>query len=516
MIERTLVAMRLPSPPPGLVRAGAGLGVAAGVVLLLDASGTLGSMRDALVEMGFDTPRGALIADLLAALAAAAGAGFAAGSRRLAALVGAVVLLVLFRTTLAAEVASDISADAGARIDPSGLALTVVSLAVIGALVGAGAGALASELRAAAASLATTAAEAVRSRTGRRRVGVRAGTVVVALVALVVALPQLGDMLNYEPDTAIVVGAAAAPALDAPATPDGSPTPTMAAPSAPPGMPTSAPWLAWRPTGAGRLTSMTLPAPWTGGSSSTIFVQVYLPPGYSTARRYPVVYVLPWSEYSWARGAQVEPALDGLIDSGSIPPAIYVWASSHGGPFVDSECTDSYDGRSRVETFITTTLVSTIDGQFSTIATPAARSLMGMSQGGFCAAELLTRHPNVFASAISFSGYYNAAIASNQTVNAHFPFGGDASLIASHSPVLVVGGLAADVRRSMFQVVDGNPSQPFYGPQMQAYVAALHSAGIAVDEIADPLGHSWASVRRDLGTALRAVAAWQVKAGLFG
>jgi enterochelin esterase-like enzyme len=472
-------------------------------------------MRDALVEMGFDPPRAILVADLLVTSAAAAAAGLAGGSRRLAALIGAAALPLLFRGTLASEVASDLRLDPTARFDPSGVASTVATLVVIGTAVGVGTGALACELRAVAGRLVDDSVRAVRAHAGRRRASVRMVTAVAALAALLAAVPALGDMLNYEPDTAIVAAGPAAASERPAAGPTpfaaiGSPLPSVA----PPVLSSATPWVAWRPSGSGHVATMTMPAPWTGGSSQ-ITVSVYTPPGYTTARRYPTVYVVPWSVNSWQRGARITASLDGSIDAGTIPPAVYVWASALGGPYTDSECTDSHDGRERYETFLTSTLIAAVDGRFSTIATPAGRTVMGMSQGGFCAAELLTRHPDVFGSAISFSGYYTAGIVSNQTVNAHLPFGGDAALIASHSPVLAVGRLATDVRRSILQVVVGDPREAFYGSQMQSYVAALHRAGVAVDEIVDPLGHSWACVRHDLATALREVAAWQVTVGVL-
>lgn len=501
-----------------LARAGAGLGAAVAVTILLKASGASAAMRVAIVEMGFDPPRAILVADLLVTIAAAAAAGLAGGSRRLAAVMGAVVLPLLFRGTLAAEVASDLRLDPTARFDLSGAASTVATLLVIGTAVGVGAGALASELRSSVGALVEESVRAVRAHGGRRRASVRMVAAVAALGGLVAAVPAFGDMLNYEPDTAIVAaGPAAAGPTGSVATTGqasssgiGTPIPSVA----PPVLSSASPWLAWRPSGSGHVATMTMAAPWTGGSSQ-ITVSVYTPPGYTSARRYPTVYVVPWSVNSWQRGARITASLDGSIDAGTIPPAVYVWASALGGPYTDSECTDSRDGRERYETFLTTTLIAAVDGHYSTIPTAAGRSVMGMSQGGFCAAELLTRHPDVFGSAISFSGYYTAGIVSNQTVNARLPFGGDAALIASHSPVLAVGRLGADARRSMLQVVVGDPREAFYGPQLQSYVAALHRAGVAVDEIVDPLGHSWACVRHDLAAALREVAAWQVTVGVF-
>lgn len=59
--------------------------------------------------------------------------------------------------------------------------------------------------------------------------------------------------------------------------------------------PGTKPWLAWRPTGTGKMTRVDMPAPWIGGTKSTSEIDIYTPPGYEAFgdRLYPVLLEAP-------------------------------------------------------------------------------------------------------------------------------------------------------------------------------------------------------------------------------
>jgi enterochelin esterase-like enzyme len=207
--------------------------------------------------------------------------------------------------------------------------------------------------------------------------------------------------------------------------------------------------------------------------------------------------------------------LDSLIDSGAIPAQIVVFVSPAGGPYPDSECVDSADGREWFERWFTGTVVPAIDQRFRTLATPTARALLGFSQGGYCASMLLFRHPNVVSNAVALSGYFESGLRSRQTPNAWRPFGGNLALMAATSPVTAAGAVPAAVRRGLFVILSGDPSEAFYGPQYRTFSAALEKAGIPSALLPNPGGHSLAGLRSVLPVALRTLAARQVAAGVF-
>ena len=294
-----------------------------------------------------------------------------------------------------------------------------------------------------------------------------------------------------------------------------SPAPT-AQPTATPvitAAPGSKPWLAWKPTGAGKVTSIAMPAPWTGAGAATIDLSIYTPPGYDPAgtRLYPVVYEAPSSFDLWNSSTDSVAELDAMIDVGDMPAAIVVFASEASPPISPSECQDSYDGQQSFETYFASTVVSYVDESYNTIQDPRARAIMGMSEGGYCAAMLASRHPDIFTTSISFSGYYTAGAAG---IPSSGLFGPQANLDA-HSPALVVPQLTQAIRTSMYFIVVADPTQDFYGSEATAFDKILASNGVRYLAVNDSDGHGWDEVAQQIATAMEAWSAQLVLSGVW-
>ncbi len=506
-----------------VLRSVAALAVGISVGLLLHASGWMADARDTLVVMGFDPDRGQLLASLLAGGIAAAIAVVLFGTRRTGVAIGAAVSAAFFAHTFVTETRGALAVTAaGSRIDPSGWILTLVTLAVTAVGVGWIAATLALDARRLIGHALGVVVESGRSRKVKWRDAMSPLGVAVALAVLVVTVPILGDILNYGPTTHMTTGAGGPVALfgssPAPGAPAESPGPMPS-----PGLQVSTgsvnatrPWLAWTPTGSGRVVSTSLPAPWSGGTRSSIAISVYLPPGYETGtRRYPVLYEAPFALGLWQGGVGFAGTMDSLINGGQLPPQIAVFVSHNGGPYPVSECADSFDGREQLDTFVATTLVRWVDATYRTIADPAARALFGFSEGGFCATNLLFRHPDVFRQAVSFSGYFVAGMASSQTINAWRPWGGQPGLIDANSPLKVAARTPTSIARTLFVVLSGSRTDAPYGPQLVDFAKALADAGVPHAILAGALGHSWREVGDDLPTALALVAARQVQLGVY-
>ena len=375
------------------------------------------------------------------------------------------------------------------------------------------------------------------------------GRVLLVAVIAVVTLPVIADMFNFDPDlhmraggvvTVALAGAPAAPSVGATpgaggmpatgATASGVVTAAGVAVSFPKDLvagpihgslvtPGSLGTAAWgpRPSGTGRVVLVHVPAPWTGGTMATTTIEAYLPPGYDTGtRRYPVAYSAPWSIGPWVRGMAFTSSMDALITSGQLPPMIVVFANAGGGPLVDTECADSFDGRVWFDRFMATTVVSWADTNLRTIATPAARLTIGFSQGGYCSAALMAHHPTVFQTSISLSGYYQSGVASKQTTNAWRPFNNDPALMQATSPDTVIPALPDATRRGLMAIIEADPSNPFYGPQAASYAAALDAAKVPLVVLPDPQGHSWDAARVDIPAMLRIAALRMDRLGVFG
>ena len=516
-----------------LLRGLIALGIGGLIAVAIDRSGGLAGASATLQDMGFDPDRARLIASLTAAALSATCAALVTGSRAMPIVVALATLAGLFGRTFIHETRSALAAHgSNGQFDAVGWALTTLALIAIGLAIGWAATMLSLIGRAWLISSGGTIRAAIGDRRPRRSLWRPAATLVGLIVILTVS-PVLADMFNFSPDARMRQGApeqiglfgggANNPAAPAPGS---SPIPapvTGLVPGPEPGTAVSPgsissdhPWLAWRPSGPGTVETIKLPAPWTGGTSKTAELQIYLPPGYGQGTRsYPVIYEVPWSVSYWAGAIQFPPLLDGLIDSGRIPPEIIVFISAHGGPYPDSECINSFDGREPFEAYITDTVVPWVDGNLRTIRTPAARSLFGFSLGAFCTPNLLFKHPDLFQQAIAMSGYYVAALRTSQTLNAWRPFGGNATLIAANSPMTTAALLPENVRHHLFVALSGDPNEPFYGPQMRQFGTVLEHAGIPYAWLPTNLGHAWAAVREELPAALEAIAQHQVQLHVF-
>jgi enterochelin esterase-like enzyme len=499
-------------------------------------AGQEAGFHDALVEMGFDPDRAQLLTALAAGAIAGGAAALATGRRLIPTTLGLLTLLATFRGVFAAETRAALaSGGSQGTFSPVGWLLTVAGLVGAGLCVGWATATLAADVRRALLRFwlphVRAALAAGRDVRVLRPLGLPAAVTLGALVAVAIGASVFGDMINYSPDADMRLGAPQAIPLAGgragggagAGVVGGGPAGTGSSDTASLGGSTNAwtsparPWTAWIPSGSGRVDHLTFPAPWTGGRSQTADVWVYVPPGYDAGtRRYPVLYQAPWTLGTWQHGVQIVPTLDRLITSGRVPAQIVVFVGQGGGPYIWSECADSYDGREHFESYIVSTVVPAIDRRYRTFPEAAARSVMGFSDGGFCAAMLTLRHPDVFASSISFSGYFQAGLRSNQTTNAWRPFGGNATLIADHSPTLLAATLPPAERTKLFVVLVGRQDEPLYGPQVVRFDQALTDAGIPRLVIPDPTGHSWIEVRTELPAALAAVAGREVALGIFG
>jgi hypothetical protein len=508
-----------------------GFAAAAVVVLVAVFSGTVESTDQTLVLMGFDPDRAQLITALILGGVAAAMVTLVVDRVGFATLLGLGSLVVLYAQTFGTETTNAVGSNGATGVfDPLGWMLTLATLTVIGALSGWAGATLAAALRPPLISTLVAARDLVTSRPRNPRLVRRPIVAVIVIVVLAVTVPAFGDMVNLSPDALMLNGGqhnGLIPGDSFPAVSPGapaSPTPSSAAsPTSSPGaggspatratfLPGSEPWLAWQPQGLGNMVPVDMAAPWVGGSRNVSGIDVYTPPGYSDTgdRRYPVVYEAPTGFELWQKGTNITAALDDLIDSGRMPAAIVVFIDSIGAPVIDSQCADTPDKKQWFETYISQTVVQYVDRRFHTIMDPSARAIMGMSAGGFCAPMLALRHPDVFGTAISFSGYFWAGAAGP---NSATPFGKQADLDA-HSPALLAPKYSGD-RSKLYFVVIAKPDQGFYGPAANEFDAILSKSGFNHLAVASTYTHGWQQVRNETPGALEAWAARMVISGVW-
>jgi enterochelin esterase-like enzyme len=127
-------------------------------------------------------------------------------------------------------------------------------------------------------------------------------------------------------------------------------------------------------------------------------VIVFLPPSYQkdTERRYPVVYALHGFSIGaeqWTHEIHVPQTIEGAFAHG-VPEMIVVLPDSktrHNGSMYSSSVTTG-----DFERFIAHDLVGYVDAHYRTIADRRSRGLVGHSMGGYGAARIGMKHPDVF------------------------------------------------------------------------------------------------------------------------
>ncbi len=129
---------------------------------------------------------------------------------------------------------------------------------------------------------------------------------------------------------------------------------------------------------------------------------VWLPPGYEQdQKRYPVIYWLHGMGANQRGGAQmfVPHVLDAMKE-GTLPPCIVVLVNG----MVRSFYCDSTDSKVPMESVIIKDLIPHVDATYRTLAKREGRIIEGFSMGGYGAAHLGFKYPDLFGTVVVNSG----------------------------------------------------------------------------------------------------------------
>ncbi|AEV83506.1 esterase [Actinoplanes sp. SE50] len=141
---------------------------------------------------------------------------------------------------------------------------------------------------------------------------------------------------------------------------------------------------------------------------------VYFPAAYRAdpRRRFPVIEALhgfPGTPSTWVRRLDIVRHLDQEIASGRMAPAVVLLPYLTPRRLLDTECTNLVGGP-QTETYLTRDVPEWTMAHLRVRADRAAWGLTGYSAGGFCAMNLLLRHPDRYAAAASLSGFADPGI----------------------------------------------------------------------------------------------------------
>jgi pimeloyl-ACP methyl ester carboxylesterase len=188
---------------------------------------------------------------------------------------------------------------------------------------------------------------------------------------------------------------------------------------------------------AGRGTMTTVPITGVRSGIPAHPALVYLPAQYGDPafadRSFPVVELLsgfPGGPRTWVRQLHVATVLDGLIATGRAAPVIAVIPEQNVASPRDTECVNVVRGP-QVDTYLSDDVRTATVRAFRASTSGTQWTVMGDSTGGYCAADLAFRHPQLYAAAVSIAGY--DAPAHDSTTGDLF--GGDPQLAQDYSPL---------------------------------------------------------------------------------
>lgn len=147
--------------------------------------------------------------------------------------------------------------------------------------------------------------------------------------------------------------------------------------------------------------------PSTGGASE---VRVILPAGYDPAgsRTYPVVLGLhgfPAVPESFVKTG-ITTAIDQAVAGHALAAPIIVIPQISNPKSLDTECVNGGVGEPQTETWLAKVIPTWVVQHFRVRTDRSSWVTVGYSLGGWCAAMLGMRHPDVFGGVVDFQGYF--------------------------------------------------------------------------------------------------------------
>jgi S-formylglutathione hydrolase FrmB len=249
----------------------------------------------------------------------------------------------------------------------------------------------------------------------------------------------------------------------------------------------------------GRVGSVAIPGTRSGFAARDALV--YLPPAalVADAPRLPVVV---------AMSGQPGSPLD-MVDSGRVDRLLDEYAAAHGGlaPIVvlpdqlgaqgaNPMCVDSPLGDT--DTYLSQDVPAWITAHLRVLPGPASWAVLGFSQGGTCAAQLGSAHPDLFGTLVDISGEV-APSRGPDTVAA--AFGGSAARYAAAAPAAIMASRAPYADSAAYFCAGEVDQQ--YRPQVEQVAAAAEAAGMVTRMAPAPgRAHDWGAVNACVRDAL--------------
>ena len=243
-------------------------------------------------------------------------------------------------------------------------------------------------------------------------------------------------------------------------------------------------------------------------AKAKVSYHLYTPEVYDTGvgQRFPVLYWLHGSGGGLAGIGPVSAWFGRAIREGKIPPMLVVFPNG----LASSMWCDSKDGGVPMETIVIKELLPHLDATLRTIATREGRILEGFSMGGYGAARLGFKYPQLFGAVsilaggpldLDFAGPRATGNPAERERNLQGTFGGDLDYYRSQHPITVIEQ-QTDAVRGKVRVRMAVGSRDNTGPLNRAYSEHLTKLNIAhTFTIVPDAGHDTLALLKGLGEA---------------
>ncbi|NUR60886.1 MAG: hypothetical protein HOV87_19810 [Catenulispora sp.] len=261
------------------------------------------------------------------------------------------------------------------------------------------------------------------------------------------------------------------------ASPSKTPMPTP--PTGGTGTRTANPHPAVKATGPGTVSTLNVPS--ADSDLSTRPVVVYKP-AVPDGTVLPVVYLLHGVPGEPERIMEaVKDTLDQAFTTGGQAPFEVAAPTGGGDAHNDTEWADAADGKDLVETYLIKNVIPAVEGPKPRSAD--MRAIVGFSMGGYGAANLALRHPDLFGQFAALAGYFHVDDPDGM-------FGSDSKLQAANTPDGMVKQAAG---KRVLLLEDQDENDPLIDGEAAEFAQRLHDCACDVDLNwhIEPGGHSY-------------------------
>ena len=261
---------------------------------------------------------------------------------------------------------------------------------------------------------------------------------------------------------------------------------------------------------AGVLRRATIPGTSSGFESREAYL--YLPPAYLSSPR-PALPVLvlfagqPGDPADWLTGGALRSRMDRFAAAHKGVAPVVAVVDPNGSAAGNTLCMDSRIARA--DTFLAVDVPAWLNRTLDVDPDPARWAAGGFSFGGTCAMQMVTRHPDIYRSALAFSSEQEPALAKERDKTVAASFGGDAEAFDRQTPLRIMREQRFDGGAIYFAAGERDPEFVRY---LQVLSEAARGAGFTVETHLVPgAGHSWETGSRGLPSGLDFLAArWDI------